>query len=134
MAVSVMKTVLEIAELFSKSRKPKLVLVVDDQRDYIFVLKELFRQCGLDSPMSTDRVAEAIQLVKDNKFALVIIDYDLGDQPNGVECALIMCELDSKIQCVIHSQHEHALQLAYDKGFPIWPKPMQAETLRRFCS
>jgi CheY-like chemotaxis protein len=79
-------------------------MLVDDQRDWIRLNKSALERAGMTCEGFTDR-DEALRAFKANPqhYVLVLLDVNLGGQPDGVAMAKIFLEINPAVNLVLIS-------------------------------
>ncbi|WP_158587192.1 response regulator [Motilimonas pumila] len=65
------------------SYKNKRILIVDDQRAFQVMLKAMLTNLGAKHIFFADTAETAVKQCRDNKFDLLLVDYNLGSGKNG---------------------------------------------------
>lgn len=112
------------------------VLLVEDDPLYVEVIQSLLQEIGPDFSYQAARSAdEAFGLAKSRRFAIAIVDVDLGpESENGLALVRRLRALDSGLRICVHSDgapFDLQRQVIDAGGDLFLPKPMAREHLRR---
>lgn len=80
------------------------IMLVDDQRDWIRLNKNALQRAGMTCEGFTDR-QEALRAFSENpqQYVLVLLDVNLGGQPDGVAMAKMFLEINPNVNLVLIS-------------------------------
>ena len=92
------------------------LLVVDDNRIYLDMVKELFEYAGL-KVLCADSGEEALEMIKEKPFGLIFTDFDMP-QMNGIELAGRIREMvpDARIVMITSDPSPEITTLAMRAG------------------
>ena len=86
--------------------KPSAVMLVDDQRDWIRINKNALEREGMACEGFTDRNDALRAFAQDpQRYALVLLDVNLGGQPDGVALARMLLGINPNANLVLISTH-----------------------------
>ena len=92
------------------------LLVVDDDRIYLDMVKELFEYAGL-KVLCADSGEEALEMIKEKPFGLIFTDFDMP-RMNGIELAVRIREMapDARIRMITSDPSPEITTLAMTAG------------------
>ena len=107
---------LESQSEFSQKAVHQSVLVVDDEENYLTLLRWFLTQRGYDV-CTASSVEEALYLLSDHSFKIALIDLKLGAEDGiGLLDQLIQREPDLKAIMMTAYPTVGSIKLAFDKG------------------
>ena len=108
---------------------PGVVLIVDDDRDLLYLLREAFENAGYQVVAESD-FAGARRSLQTHKLNALLTDVRLGEY-NGIQLALLARELHPAIKVVVFSGFDDPVlrEEAERVGAPFMVKPVSSETL-----
>lgn len=110
------------------------VMIIDDNRTNLFVIERLLRRYGMKT-VTAQRGQEALNLISDNRFDMIFIDYMMPEM-DGVDTLKKIRETGKdwcrKVPCIVLTADaaDGARQMLIDAGFDDYiSKPIQIERL-----
>ena len=110
--------------------KPLSVLVVDDEPTIRLSLETILQRAGY-RVMTAERGAEAIQLLRDHRFAVAVIDLVLPDL-DGLAVLDTARRLQPKCRCLVLTAYgiqEKAMRVIQEGAFDYLVKPMPVKEI-----
>ena len=106
-----------------------VVLIVDDDRDLLYLLTEAFQSSGYQVVGASDFASARVSL-RTHRLTALLTDVRLGEY-NGIQLALLARELHPDIRVVVFSGFDDPVlrDEAQRLGAPFVVKPVAAETL-----
>ena len=108
---------------------PGAILIVDDDRDLLYLLREAFENAGYEVVAESD-FAGARRSLRSHKLTALLTDVRLGEY-NGIQLALLARELHPAIKVVVFSGFDDPVlrEEAERVGAPFLVKPVSSEIL-----
>ena len=106
-----------------------VVLIVDDDRDLLYLLTEAFQNAGYQVVAESD-FANARRSLRTHRLTALLTDVRLGEY-NGIQLALLARELHPEIKVVVFSGFDDPVlrEEAERVGAPFLVKPVSSEVL-----
>jgi DNA-binding NtrC family response regulator len=106
-----------------------VVLIVDDDRDLLYLLTEAFQNAGYQVVAESD-FANARRSLRTHQLTALLTDVRLGEY-NGIQLALLARELHPEIKVVVFSGFDDPVlrEEAERVGAPFLVKPVSSEVL-----
>jgi two-component system, response regulator YesN len=108
---------------------PGVVLIVDDDRDLLYLLTQAFQNAGYSVVGASDFASARISL-RTHRLTGLLTDVRLGEY-NGIQLALLARELHPSIKVVVFSGFDDPVlrEEAERVGAPFVVKPVSSEVL-----
>lgn len=109
--------------------QPGVVLIVDDDRDLLYLLTEAFQNAGYQVVGASDFTSARVSL-RTHRLTGLLTDVRLGEY-NGIQLALLARELHPHIKVVVFSGFDDPVlrEEAERLGAPFLVKPVSSEIL-----
>ena len=106
-----------------------VILIVDDDRDLLYLLREAFENAGYQVVAESD-FAGARRSLRTHRLTALLTDVRLGEY-NGIQLALLARELHPSIKVVVFSGFDDPVlrEEAERVGAPFMVKPVSSEVL-----
>lgn len=106
-----------------------VILIVDDDRDLLYLLTEAFQNAGYQVVGASDFTSARVSL-RTHRLTALLTDVRLGEY-NGIQLALLARELHPDIKVVVFSGFDDPVlrDEAERVGAPFVVKPVSSETL-----
>jgi len=113
-------------------RRAAHVLVVDDEEEVREAVREMLEGMGYRATL-TDGTRPALAAAKQAKPDLVVADFELRGNDNGINAVRALRDLYPQLPAILISGHTGAdlLRQAEEAGIALLHKPMPMETLKR---
>lgn len=113
----------------TSTRSAGVVLIVDDDRDLLYLLTEAFQNAGYQVVAESD-FASARRSLRTHRLTALLTDVRLGEY-NGIQLALLARELHPEIKVVVFSGFDDPVlrEEAERVGAPFLVKPVSSEVL-----
>ena len=110
------------------------ILLVDDDKNLLNNLKKLLQDIySYNIDISTTCLGAIIQHTENN-YDVLIIDFDFGDDMNGIEVATLIRNTDKEIKIIIFSAYDIGIlgsQTIQSIGATFLQKPIDHEILNK---
>mgnify|MGYP001022573263 CR=1 FL=1 len=109
------------------------ILVVDDNEDICFVLKSYFEETGY-SVQVAENAFEAFSLLEKEEYDMVILDYNLGYGPTGLDIFYKIKEMNLPVKILMSTSEmdDKSLNMAIEReNIRVLYKPFRMNSLCR---